>query len=609
MKLNIGTKLILATMLMLGVTILVLSYRYTLFFEDIFQTKEEQNNFSSAVSTATQTENILQSLLEKSKSIGGLFILSQGKHDSELSSAAETILQNDKDIISIDVYIKGEGSFTLQKAFFKKSPLPGLSLDELTLEQLRKKSPFPISNVSQGQIEIQTVLLNDNFPLMALGMPIQRNELGQVKALIVTYFQLSKLQKAFAKNDSRLHFLIDSRGRIIAHTKEENVTQATSFAEHPLVQQALANSEPRGQASYQHPFEKSEYRGAYVKTPLGPIVITEVSQDLISEPSRQARRTSIFVAGIVLAVSVVIIFIFSLQFSSPIEKLATLVRRIAEGDLDFSAQENVRSQDEVGELAKTFDDMLVGLRERAKAFAVMRQALGRTVIDTLMNMKEEEMGGQRKPVAVLFSDLRDFTKFSEGHSPEEVVQMLNEYFDVMVKVIEKHHGWLDKFIGDAIMAVWGVPYTNEGDIQRATLAALDMRIALNQLNEERIAKGLGPIKIGIGLHCGDAIVGKIGATERANLTVIGDTVNQASRIEASTKAFGTDILLSQEMVDKLGTRFWTVSAGAAEVKGKSEALKLYKLSGMIDEDGTQREIRTPYSEYKAEGADKVKIAS
>jgi adenylate cyclase len=207
---------------------------------------------------------------------------------------------------------------------------------------------------------------------------------------------------------------------------------------------------------------------------------------------------------------------------------------------------------------------------------------------------------------VFFSDIRGFTAFSEHRSPEQVVAMLNEYFAVMVAIINRHGGVVDKFIGDAIMAIWGAPKSSKDDPSMALRACIEMRKGLAELNEKRIARGEPPLMIGMGLHAGPAISGTIGSDERMEYTVIGNTVNTASRIEASTKAFGTDLLVTDDVTSKVGENFIVEYAGAAEVKGRSEAIKMYKIRGYI-ENGEHVVVKTPYSDYEAEGADKVKI--
>jgi len=130
---------------------------------------------------------------------------------------------------------------------------------------------------------------------------------------------------------------------------------------------------------------------------------------------------------------------------------------------------------------------------------------------------------------------------------------------------------------------------------------------LNELNEKRIARSQPPINIGMGLHAGTAISGTIGSDERMEYTIIGNTVNTASRIEASTKAFGADLLITDSVINQVGDAYVVELAGAAEVKGRSEAIKMYKVRGYKAEDGTYVTVKTPYSDYEAEKVDKVKV--
>ncbi|MEN9835489.1 MAG: hypothetical protein RL011_1682, partial [Pseudomonadota bacterium] len=241
--------------------------------------------------------------------------------------------------------------------------------------------------------------------------------------------------------------------------------------------------------------------------------------------------------------------------------------------------------------------------------ALFNKFHGSSVTDSLLASDQVSIGGTKRSVVVLFSDIRSFTSYSESRKPEEVVGMLNEYFGYMVNVIHKNHGVVDKFIGDAIMAVWGAPQSTGDDTYHAVRAAIDMRLALADLNKVRISRGEEPIMIGIGLHFGDAISGTIGSENRMEYTVIGNTVNTTSRIEASTKAFGADLLISEDLANKVKERFIIELAGKTEVKGRSEVLSLFKVKGTIAADGTKDIVTTPYSDYEAEAADKVKLVS
>ncbi|MCK6598245.1 MAG: adenylate/guanylate cyclase domain-containing protein, partial [Bdellovibrionaceae bacterium] len=159
------------------------------------------------------------------------------------------------------------------------------------------------------------------------------------------------------------------------------------------------------------------------------------------------------------------------------------------------------------------------------------------------------------------------------------------------------------------MAVWGVPKSSPKDAQNAVKACLEMRKALAELNEKRLKRNESPIQIGMGLHYGTAISGTIGSEERMEYTIIGNTVNTGSRIESSTKAFGSDLLVSDTVLEKVKDDFLSEFAGAAEVKGRSEPLKLHKIRGFKKVNGEFEIVVTPYSDYEPEAADKVKIAS
>ena len=327
---------------------------------------------------------------------------------------------------------------------------------------------------------------------------------------------------------------------------------------------------------------------------------------MILGPSRIAKQESIYWLGIILSASFFLVFVFSTTITNPIEKLQKLTEEVAAGNFEVYATDSIKSNDEVGDLAIAFDNMTEGLRERDKIKNVMNKFHGSSVADTLMS-SELEKSGSRKDCVIYFSDIRGFTDFSERHSAEEVVEMLNEYFEIMVGIIIRNGGVVDKFIGDAIMAVWGAPNGQEDDPQRAIKACLEMRLGLVEFNEKRIAQGKEPMKVGMGLHIGSVISGTIGSSERMEYTVIGDNVNMAARIEASTKAFGADILLSNDIAEVTKDDFIIREAGRVEVKGKAEKLILHTVHGYRHEDGTAELVETPYSSYQAEKADKVKV--
>jgi len=199
-----------------------------------------------------------------------------------------------------------------------------------------------------------------------------------------------------------------------------------------------------------------------------------------------------------------------------------------------------------------------------------------------------KLGGHRQTVAVLFSDIRNFTSISEESTAEETVGMLNDYFTRMLEPVFHYEGMLDKFIGDAMMAVFGAPVAREDDAERAVMAALEMRRILARYNRQRVARGLGPIQTGIGITKGEAITGNIGSEQRMDYTVIGDTVNVASRLEGLTKNYEYKILINDQVYEDIKGKIPCVDLGFAQVKGKGESVHIYGVKEPLESRIFQR---------------------
>jgi adenylate cyclase len=181
---------------------------------------------------------------------------------------------------------------------------------------------------------------------------------------------------------------------------------------------------------------------------------------------------------------------------------------------------------------------------------------------------------------VLFSDLRGFTAHAEKLAPEDLVAQLNDYVGVVVEAIRAEGGVVDKYVGDAVMAVFGVPRPSLSDAQRAVRAAISMQGALALHNVERTKRGLPALRQGIGVHCGTVVAGNVGTTDRASFTVIGDTVNVASRLESASKDLEVDIVISEDAARAAGAGVdekcpVLVDAGVISVKGRAEPLRVF----------------------------------
>jgi len=206
----------------------------------------------------------------------------------------------------------------------------------------------------------------------------------------------------------------------------------------------------------------------------------------------------------------------------------------------------------------------------------MARYMSAEVVDQLLEGGEDELGGKNQHVSVLFSDVRSFPTISEAIGARETVKMLNEYFEVMVEVLFEHGGILDKYIGDAMMALFGAPFNGPQDADNAVIVANQMMVQLAALNARRQSAGGDPIAIGIGISTGEVIVGNIGSPKRMEYTVIGDSVNLAARLEGATKFYGVKILLSGSTVDELKHDTLVREIDLLRVKGKEKPVTIYE---------------------------------
>lgn len=222
-------------------------------------------------------------------------------------------------------------------------------------------------------------------------------------------------------------------------------------------------------------------------------------------------------------------------------------------------------------------------REKRKMKRLFGQYVSKDVYDQLVaNPELARLGGHRRDMTVLFSDIRGFTTLSEKGQPEDVVQTLNEYFTRMVHLVFLHKGTLDKFVGDMVMALFGAPLSDPRHADHAVEAALDMVAELGKLNQKWQAAGRPELDIGIGINTGPMIAGNIGSEAIMSYTVIGDAVNLGSRLESLNKQYGTRIIISDATRQQLTGNYLFRPLGDVVVKGKTKAVAIFEVVGRAD---------------------------
>ena len=275
--------------------------------------------------------------------------------------------------------------------------------------------------------------------------------------------------------------------------------------------------------------------------------------------------------------SFALIVVFMRIFTVPITKLIAGTEKITNGD--YSVKVKNISNDELGVLSDTFNEMAESLKEKEFIRDTFGKVVDPEIRDHLLS-GNISLGGENCDVTVMFCDIRGFTSLSENMQPEVVVNLLNQYFTQMEKCISKNHGVINKYIGDAVMAIFGAPVKTSNHAFNAYNAALEMKKSLTELNKIFTEKKLPQLAFGVGLHSGVVLAGNIGAENRMEYTVIGDTVNTASRIESLCKKYNTDFLISESTFNKIVKNSPEVISklkyiDQTEIRGKIEEVKLY----------------------------------
>jgi class 3 adenylate cyclase len=280
------------------------------------------------------------------------------------------------------------------------------------------------------------------------------------------------------------------------------------------------------------------------------------------------------------------------RISRPLIALSEQAQQVQQGDL--AAHVAVSSQDEIGLLARAFNTMTAGLRERERERDIFGRVVTPEVRERLLG-GQLRLGGETRHVSVLFCDMRGFSTIVERMTPHQSVAFLNEYLTEMSDAIHAWGGYINNYVGDGVMVVFGVPLDQSDKEWRAVAAALTMRAKLAALNERRGARGEPPINMGIGISTGEVVAGQIGSLDRLMYTVIGDAVNVASRLETLTKEYTHyPILINGLTAHALQARTAVTlkSLGPITVKGRAAPVDVYAVTEWRKEDGTIINIAT-----------------
>jgi adenylate cyclase len=420
-----------------------------------------------------------------------------------------------------------------------------------------------------SDIEVGT---ESNQPGMYFSAPV-RSALGRVAGIVVLKLKgaaiTTMLEESRMRDPRLITFLIDSDGIIIYHPNKaqalyhsltplsddlkkrlieekrfgNDITTIPSFQLTALWDQ-MANAKQRDHARYLSPIsgEREIVGFAPIKKKAWRVAVSE-SVDVYSLPLKHLFNNALLSVALVGIIFIGLAVLFARTFTQPLKLLTDSANAVENGDLD-NAKVEVLTQDEIGRLALTFNNMIDGIKARQRERDIFGRMVSPEVREKLLT-GELKLGGEDIRVTVLFSDIRGFSTMSEKMSPHDVVLLLNDYLTEMTSAVQPWGGYVNNFIGDAIVVVFGAPEARSANEWSAICAARDMKMRLEALNDRRKEMGDPPLTSGIGISTGKVIAGQIGSLDRFMYTVIGDAVNVAARLEDLTKQFdGNPILIN-----------------------------------------------------------------
>jgi len=314
---------------------------------------------------------------------------------------------------------------------------------------------------------------------------------------------------------------------------------------------------------YYYPITHQLRENNRIKHILLGIAFISFSKKSILLPIKNARNIAIGSAIFVTLLSIVFINLIAGKMANQIQMLSDGARAVGSGNLNVTI--SVNSKDELGQLAAEFNNMTQHLREKLQMQKFVSKLTLQMIKDTVGSDGKKPSAANQK-VTVLFSDVRDFSSISEQLKPEEIVKLINVYFDLQTRIIESHKGIVDKFMGDQIMAI----FQGKAMADNALRAAVEIQRQVRLVNHKREAKSEAILEMGIGINNGSVVIGNMGSADRMDYTVIGDVVNVAARL--CSKAAARQIIMSYDLAKKVNGSYPTSRLKSLSVKGRTKGI-------------------------------------
>lgn len=575
----IGVKLVVIISMLLVFAVGGVTCAVSYFVTQDTRSNAEENNLAINSRTASDTENRINSALS---SVTMFLDLESGlaKNEGDKAGIEKMFFDRNKDIVAV-YYAQGGEDFLFGSETF----LVSHEIEESSVLSYMQQEHDSAERAKNGGFEFLNATPFFNIPMIAVFCPASTSS-GE--GFVAFLYSTSEIGESFASGSVNQSFFVNNDGIVLVHSDFEKMNSGADLSSLKIVEEM--NSSPVGNGQIPYTDENGdEYIGAFRKLGIGNGgVITVVKTSVILEGVKRITYRNICIMFAVLALAILVIYFFAKSLSKPLKALTDVVNEVNRGNFNTELFDGLKlkRKDEIGVLERS--------TKNEREILNMVSRLTNKGVTKAVITKKIDFDPHLKDITIFFSDIRGFTAISDGfkkrfgeHSAAEIIGFLNDYMSRMVTCINKTGGIVDKFEGDAIMAVWGVLRTESLDWEKmsetsvtrilmeerhaeyvkadalsAITCCIAMRYSLMKYNKDAaafteehkndpLAKYKPHIRIGAGLNSGRATVGFMGSFDKMEFTSIGDSVNFASRAEASNKPCGTDILITQDTYDIL----------------------------------------------------------
>ena len=419
-------------------------------------------------------------------------------------------------------------------------------------------------DIQERELKLQTEVLGTNL-VQSLSAVAEDNLLLSTAVVLQDYIKNFGKRNIPGLEDL---FVVDRGGTIVAHWIPENIGRRLPEDEWVMLSaiDTVTVFETAEVYRFVEPVFVTKRTDGNEQRILIGLTSASFSKSTLLHPLVETSQRIIFSSIIVSLIAIALVYLISRRLVHVVLKLSTAARRVGSGDLSVSVSTPLR--DEVGSLAREFNMMVSQMREKT----LMQKYVSQATMDMIAEKKEATLGGTRRVVTAMFTDIRNFSALTEERWPEEVVETLNEYLTLQTPIIHEHGGMVDKYIGDGIMCLFSGPQM----VDNAVKSAIEIQRAFNAINNERKSKNAVVLTVGIGIATGRAVIGSVGSPDRMDHTAIGDTINFAARLCNVADSF--QIFINEVSKTRLNSSFRVVDGGSLPIKGRQIKIPYYQVT-------------------------------